>query len=123
MCQNSLPEGKSLPAQWSEEGLRVRVRSIPCSGKIDAQYLMHALEGGAVGVCVLACEKGDCTLTQGNYRAEMRVRTVQRLLREIGADEGRAEFINVPKSESIENIKRLISGAAQRFSRLTGVVA
>lgn len=73
LCKNCLPENSRLPVQWTEAGMHVRVREIPCSGKIDAQYLLHALEGGVQGVCVLTCSKGECTLTQGNYRAEIRV--------------------------------------------------
>ena len=52
-----------------------------CSGKIDIQYMFHAFEGGARGVCVLMCRRGTCTLAQGNYRALVRVGTVQRLRR------------------------------------------
>jgi coenzyme F420-reducing hydrogenase delta subunit len=51
---------------------------------MDGQYLLHAMEGGARGFCVVACPKGDCHLSQGNYRAEIRVRAVRRLLAEIG---------------------------------------
>ena len=122
LCKNCLPQSGRLPAQWTAAGLHVRVREIPCSGKIDAQYLLHALEGGVHGICVLTCAKGECTLTQGNYRAEMRVRTVQRLLKEIGLDPRRAEIVNCPSGQSFDKIKSMINDSAHRFSGVAGIL-
>lgn len=118
LCKNSIPEGGRLPVQWTEAGVRIRIKEIPCSGKIDAQYLLHALEGGVHGVGIIACAKGECTLTQGNYRAEVRVRTVRRLLEEIGSDPLRVELINCPNDVSIDRLKGLINEATNRFSRI-----
>ena len=120
LCKNCLPQSGRLPVQWTEAGMHVRVREIPCSGKIDAQYLLHALEGGVHGVCVLTCSKGKCTLTQGNYRAEIRVHTVQRLLKEIGLDPRRAEIINCPDDQSLDKITIMINDSARRFSGVAG---
>lgn len=116
LCKNCIPEGGKLPAQLTEAGVHVRVKQIPCSGKIDAQYILHSLEGGVRGVCVVTCPRGECTLSQGNYRAEIRVKTVQRLLSEIGDDPRRTELIQCPADASLEVIKGLVSGAVQRFS-------
>ena len=116
LCKNCLPQSGRLPVQWIEAGMHLRVKEIPCSGKIDAQYLLHALESGVHGVCVLACSKGECTLTQGNYRAEIRVRTVQRLLQEIGLDPQRAEIRNCPDDQSLDQIRTMINESARRFS-------
>jgi coenzyme F420-reducing hydrogenase delta subunit len=122
VCKNCIPEGGRLPAQWSEAGMHIRVREIPCSGKIDTHYLFHALEGGVHGVCVLTCSKGECTLTQGNYRAEIRVRTVQRLLKEIGLDPRRAEIFNCPPNQSLDNLIHMINDSAHRFSGVAGIL-
>jgi coenzyme F420-reducing hydrogenase delta subunit len=122
LCKNCLPQSGRLPDQWTEAGMHVRVREIPCSGKIDAQYLFHALEGGVHGVCVVACSKGKCTLTQGNYRAEIRVHTVQRLLKEIGLDPRHAEIINCPDDQSLDKITIMINDSARRFSGVAGIL-
>ena len=84
VCQNCIPAGRHLPRQWRQDGIHVVVREVPCSGKIESQYLLHALEGVTHGLCVIACPKGKCHLAEGNYRAEIRIRTVKRLLAEIG---------------------------------------
>ena len=116
LCKNCIPGGRYAPVQWNENGLHVRIKEIPCSGKIDAQYILHALEGGLRGVCVVTCPHGECTLAQGNYRAEVRVRTVQRLLEEIGLDPFRAQLINCAPDETVERLRGLITGAVHRFS-------
>jgi coenzyme F420-reducing hydrogenase delta subunit len=115
LCKNSVPEAGSLPVQWTEAGVHIQTKVIPCSGKIDAQYILHSLEGGVRGVCVMTCPHGECTLSQGNYRAEMRVKTVQRLLSEIGDDPQRAGFIQCPANATLDIIKGLISGEIRRF--------
>src|SRR5512134_335443 len=92
ICCNCIAENARLPRQWKQDDAHVLVREVPCSGKIDGQYLFHAMEGGGRGLCVVACPKGECHLAQGNYRAEIRVGTVRRLLSEIGLEPERAQL-------------------------------
>ena len=118
ICHNCIPEGGRLPHQWDLDGVCVHMREIPCSGKIDAQYLFHALEGGAYGLCVIACPQGECHLLQGNYRAEVRIRTVQRLLSEIGIECERAELIHFSQQDSLDQLEQTIRAAVERLSAL-----
>lgn len=118
VCTNSIPHGGHFPRQWNHDGTHVLVREVPCSGKMDGQYLFHALEGGTRGVCVVACPKGKCHLGQGNYRAEIRVRTVQRLLQEIGLEPQRAELVHASADDSAEQIDRLVRDAVGRICAL-----
>ena len=46
VCTNCIPRGGRLPRQWRQDAAHVLVREVPCSGKMDGQYLLHALEGG-----------------------------------------------------------------------------
>ena len=100
--------------------MQVLVREVPCSGKMDGQYLFHALEGGTRGVCVIACPKGECHLAQGNYRAEIRVRTAQRLLKEIGLEPERAELVHGSADDSPHQVEQLVRGAVERICALGG---
>ncbi len=118
VCTNSIPQGGRLPRQWNQNGTHVLVREVPCSGKMDGQYLFHAMEGGARGVCVVACPKGECHLAQGNYRAEIRIRTVQRLLKEIGLEPERAELLHGSADDSPHQIEQLVRGAVERICAL-----
>jgi coenzyme F420-reducing hydrogenase delta subunit len=121
ICCNCIAESVRLPRQWQQDGAHVLVREVPCSGKMDGQYLMHAFEGGSRGLCVVACPKGECHLDQGNYRAEIRVRTIQRLLDEIGLDTERVELLHVSPDEPPERLELLVRDAVQRVSALGAI--
>ncbi len=118
VCTNSIPGGQRLPQQWSQDGAHILVREVPCSGKMDGQYLLHALEGGARGLCVVACPKGECRLAQGNYRAEIRVRTLRRLLAEIGLEPERAELMHYGAEDAPQELEQLVRGAVERICAL-----
>ena len=118
LCQNCIPEGGRMPRQWTEEGKLVHVRMVPCSGKIDAQYLLSAMEGGVRGLCVVACPQGECRLAQGNYRAQVRVGTIQRLLNEIGVEPNRVRLLNCAKDESFERFEQLVREAVDQILAL-----
>ncbi|MCY2993213.1 MAG: hydrogenase iron-sulfur subunit [Planctomycetota bacterium] len=118
LCTNCIPQGTRLPRQWNQEGARVLVREVPCSGKMDGQYLLHALEGGARGICVVACPKGECHLAQGNYRAEVRIRTVQRLLTEIGLPPEHAQLVHFSPDDPPQQLEQLVRGTVERICAL-----
>ncbi|MFA6133526.1 MAG: hydrogenase iron-sulfur subunit [Phycisphaerae bacterium] len=120
VCQNCIPNGGHLPRQWVQGGFHVVVREVPCSGKTDAQYLFHALENGCQGVCVVTCPKAACHLAQGNYRAEVRIRTVQRLLAEIGLSPGRAQLLRCSSDESAEHLERVVRETVVAISEAIG---
>ena len=115
LCANCLPQGVHLPRQWHVDGARILAREVPCSGKMDAQYLMHAFEGGARGCCVVACPKGECHLAQGNYRAEIRVHTIQRLLGELGLERERVVLLHVSPNDEPRGTEDLVRGAVRRI--------
>ncbi|MEE8450464.1 MAG: hydrogenase iron-sulfur subunit [Thermoguttaceae bacterium] len=118
LCRNCIPEGGRLPRQWGHNDTRIAVLEVPCSGKIDAQYLLAALEGGRQGLCVVTCPKGQCRLAQGNYRAEIRIATVRRLLGEIGLEPERVELLRFGPEDSHEQFEQAVREAAARISAL-----
>jgi F420-non-reducing hydrogenase iron-sulfur subunit len=118
LCTNCIPQGVNLPRQWDQDGSRILVREVPCSGKMDGQYLLHAMEGGARGFCVVACPKGECHLSQGNYRAEIRVHTVQRLLAEIGLPPERARLAHFSPVDPPRQLEDLLRSTVARICAL-----
>jgi len=114
ICHNSIPAGKHLPRQWQQDGVNVLAQEVPCSGKMDAQYLFHALEAGVRGLCVVACPRGECHLGQGNYRAEVRIRTVSRLLEEIGLEPQRAELLHFSPDDPFDQLEQVVRDAVRR---------
>ena len=121
ICCNCIARDARLPRQWQQDGAHVLVREVPCSGKMDGQYLLHAFEGGSRGLCVVACPKGECHLAQGNYRAEIRVRTVQRLFSEIGLEAERVELLHVSPGDPPDRLEPLVRDAVRRVCALGAV--
>jgi F420-non-reducing hydrogenase iron-sulfur subunit len=117
-CANCLTGSGALGRQWQQDGVWAAVREVPCSGKIDVQYMLHTLEGGARGLCVVACPRGECHLAQGNYRAEIRVCTMQRLLSEMGISPERVELLHSSPQDSAEHIRQLVYDSVERIGRL-----
>ncbi|MCU0574396.1 MAG: hydrogenase iron-sulfur subunit [Syntrophobacteraceae bacterium] len=70
----------------------VRIVKVPCTGRVDAIFLMKALEQGADGVFVSGCLLGDCHYLSGNYRAQKRVACVKEILGKIGINPDRVEM-------------------------------
>ncbi|MFQ6117101.1 MAG: hydrogenase iron-sulfur subunit, partial [Candidatus Bipolaricaulia bacterium] len=76
----------------------VHIIRLPCTGKVDALYLLKAFENGADGVLVIGCEEGSCHFISGNLRAKRRVEHVKGILEEIGIESARLEFFNLSSS-------------------------
>lgn len=77
----------------------VRIIRVMCSGRVDPQFVLRALQQGADGVLVLACHAGDCHYKEGNYRATVRHQMLLRLLQQFGVEEKRCRFDYVSAGE------------------------
>ena len=62
----------------------VKLIKLPCTGKVDVEFILEAFEGGADGVYVVACPIGNCHHIEGNVRATKRVEYAKKLLDQIG---------------------------------------
>jgi coenzyme F420-reducing hydrogenase delta subunit len=51
----------------------VRVLRLPCTGKIEVNYILAAFERGVDGVIVAGCLEGGCHFLEGNLRARQRL--------------------------------------------------
>ncbi|MBF0507585.1 MAG: hydrogenase iron-sulfur subunit [Deltaproteobacteria bacterium] len=71
----------------------VKIVRVPCSGKVDALYIMKAFEKGADGVYVAGCLEGDCHFKNGNVKAGLRVTYLKKLLDKIGIGGERLEIV------------------------------
>ncbi len=73
----------------------VKVIRLPCTGKVDVEYILKAFEQGADGVYVIACPIGNCHHERGNVRAARRVEYVKKILDEIGLGRDRLDIYYV----------------------------
>ena len=77
----------------------VRIFRLPCTGKIEVNYLLKAFEYGADGVIVAGCLEGGCHFQEGNLRARKRVARAKEFLEEIGLEPDRLEMYNLSSAE------------------------
>ena len=86
---------------------------MPCTGKVEQQYIMRALQKGADGVLVAGCLVGDCHFKNGNLRADARVKRVQALLDDIGIGGQRVAMVNVARAREPSSLKSPPSSATR----------
>jgi coenzyme F420-reducing hydrogenase delta subunit len=112
-CRNTY-QGNGNYAALQKLGQRddLTVEAVPCTGKIDARYLLRAFEGGASAVCILACPSGDCKLMEGNLRAGRRVHAVRDLLTEAGLDPDSLKIF-LPVSPEDASIQAAVTSATR----------
>jgi coenzyme F420-reducing hydrogenase delta subunit/ferredoxin len=77
----------------------VRIIRLPCTGRIDFNLIVKALEVGADGVLVSGCHPGDCHYTTGNYHARRRWILFRELLDTLGIDMRRIQFTWISAAE------------------------
>ena len=82
---------REIPQQLHE----MTVMSLPCSGKLDIQYLTKAFETGADGAVIMICPEGECRYMEGNLRARKRAQAIDDLLAETGLGKGRITVIQL----------------------------
>ena len=95
----------------------VRVLRLPCTGKIEVNYLLAAFERGADGVIVAGCLEGGCHFQEGNLRARRRVERAKQLLEEIGLEPERLEMFNLSSAEGTR-FAEIVTEMNERIVRL-----
>jgi len=58
----------------------VRIIRVPCSSRVNPQFILRAFQRGADGVLVAGCHPGDCHYVTGNYFTRRRLMLFKRLL-------------------------------------------
>ncbi len=93
--------------QHKDVPANVRIIRVMCSGRVDPQFVLEALQGGADGVLVLGCHPGDCHYKEGNYKTLRRMKLLDKLLAQYGIEKDRVRLDWVSATE------------AEKFSRVT----
>jgi len=95
----------------------VRVLRLPCTGKIEVNYLLAAFERGADGVIVAGCLEGGCHFQEGNLRARRRVERAKQILSEIGLEPERLEMFNLSSAEGTR-FAEIVTTMNERISEI-----
>ena len=77
----------------------IRVLRVPCTGKVEENYILTAFELGVDGVMVVGCLEGGCHFLEGNLRARRRVERVKQILTEIGLEPERVDMFNLSSAD------------------------
>ena len=64
----------------------VKVVRVPCSGRVEPEFILEALINGADGVLIGGCHIGDCHYKNGNYKALRRFKMLHKVLTELGIE-------------------------------------
>lgn len=105
----------------------IRIIRVPCSGRVNPQFILRAFQRGADGVLVAGCHPGDCHYSTGNYFTRRRFLIARRFLEFMGIDPRRLQarwvsasegqkFTEVVK-EMTEEIKKLGPNPMKRGAR------
>lgn len=70
----------------------VHIVRVPCSGRVEPEFILKALKNGADGVFVGGCHFGDCHYKEGNYKAIKRFNLLKRILIEVGLEPERVKL-------------------------------
>ncbi len=73
----------------------VRIIRTPCTGRLETEFFLKALETGADGVLVAGCMEGGCHYTSGNLYAKRRVEYIREMLAEMGFEKERLRMVNI----------------------------
>lgn len=73
----------------------VRVIHIPCSGRIDPQMALLALDSGIDGVLVCGCAPGECHYKRGTYVSQCKVGLLNRMFAQMEVSDGRVRFVQI----------------------------
>jgi len=90
---------------------------VNCSGRVDVEMVLAAIEKGADGVLIGGCHPGDCHYVSGNYKTRRRVALIKRALSEIGIDPRRVHLEWISASEG-HKFQQTITQFTQRIRDL-----
>ena len=64
----------------------VKLIKVPCSGRVEPEYVMEAFAQGADGVLIGGCHFGDCHYKTGNHKTSQRMTILSKMLEDMGFD-------------------------------------
>jgi F420-non-reducing hydrogenase iron-sulfur subunit len=84
----------------------VHIVRLICSGRLDPQFVVAALKGGADGVLIGGCHPKQCHYSVGNYKALRRHILLGKMLEDFGIEKERVrlEWISASESDKLQRV-------------------
>jgi len=92
-CSNSISPADLNYLSSRLENIELNTISVPCSGKVDIEYIMKSIETGSDRAILIGCEGGECKYLQGSIRARKRIDAINEILNEVGLGSECVSFI------------------------------
>ena len=95
ICDWSLRVDDDLKILESYPQDQVRVVHIPCTGRIDPQHALMALDSGVKGVLVCGCKPGECHFKRGTYVASCKLNLLGTMLDQAQLPQHQIRFVQI----------------------------
>ena len=95
----------------------VRVLRVPCSSRVNPQFVLRAFQKGCDGVLVCGCHPGDCHYTSGNYYTRRRFMVLKEMLEYNGIAPERFQARWISGSEAAK-FRDVIGEVSEKIHRL-----
>jgi coenzyme F420-reducing hydrogenase delta subunit len=95
----------------------IRIIKVMCSGRVNPQFVLKALQEGADGVLVSGCHPGDCHYIEGNYHAKRKLTLLRGLMEFVGVEPDRFQVSWVSASEG-QKFSEVVTKFTNRIKEL-----
>jgi len=95
----------------------IRILRVPCSGRVNPQFVIRAFQRGVDGVLVCGCHPGDCHYSTGNYFTRRRFLLMRRLMEYVGMNPERFQVRWISASEA-PKFQQVITQATEEIKAL-----
>jgi len=95
----------------------IRIIKVMCSGRVNPQFVLKALQEGADGVLVSGCHPGDCHYIEGNYHARRKLTLLHDLMDFVGVESERFQVSWVSASEG-QKFAEVVTRFTKRIKEL-----
>lgn len=72
---------------------------VPCSSRVDPEFVLNAFAAGADGVLIAGCHAGDCHYLKGNYKTLRRYMLLKKFTSQLGIEDERLRLEWISASE------------------------
>lgn len=98
-----------------------RVVRLPCTGRMNPEFILHAFRQGADGVWVSGCHPGDCHYIAGNLHARRRFTILKNMMEYAGLEHGRLHFswISSAEAEKFQRTAKLVIETVRALGPVT----
>ena len=122
VCDWSLRESQDIDILESYPENDVNVVHIPCTGRIDPQHALMALDSGIKGVLVCGCKPGECHYKRGTDVASCKIHILDTMLGQMELPQKQIRFVQIGTQER-GRIREEIDGMLNNLTFSTEALA